>query len=119
VAIVDEIRPPRRATHEIPRNHDAIELGLLNWKIVQHRHHQINNIFHFKRVDNGNSVHVFNADHYLMAEYYSRTGRVSWHRMVAASQRESVEKWLKENYPMTRPATIIPGIQPTKKKLKK
>jgi hypothetical protein len=39
--------------------------------------------------------------------------------MVAASQRESVEKWLKENHPMTRPAMVIPGIQPTKKKLKK
>jgi hypothetical protein len=39
--------------------------------------------------------------------------------MVAASQRDSVEKWLRENYPMTRPAAAIPGSRPTKKKLKK
>jgi len=86
---------------------------------VQHHHHRINNTFHFQRLDNGNSVHVFNADHYLMAEYNSRTGRVSWHRMVAVSQRESVEKWLKENYPMTHSAMGIPGIQPTNKELEK
>jgi hypothetical protein len=51
-----------------------------------------------------------------MAEYTVRTGRVSWQRVVAASQRESVEKWLRENYPMNR---VAPATQPTKKKVKK
>ena len=86
---------------------------------MQHHHHEINNSYHCQRVNHGESVHVFNADHYLMADYNTRTGRVSWQRVVAASQRESVEKWLRENYPMTRPAIAIPGVQPTKKKLKK
>ena len=86
---------------------------------MQHHHHEINNTFHCQRAIHGESVHVLNADHYLMAEYNTRTGRVSWHRMVAATQRESVEKWLRENYPMTRPALAISGNQPTKKNLKK
>jgi len=84
---------------------------------VQHHHHEINNSYHCQRTNHGESVLVYNADHYLMAEYTVRTGRVSWQRVVAASQRESVEKWLRENYPMNRVAP--PASQPTKKKVKK
>ena len=86
---------------------------------MQHHHHEINNSYHCQRVNHGESVHVFNADHYLMADYNTRTGRISWQRVVAASQRESVEKWLRENYPMMSPAVAIPSVQPAKKKLKK
>jgi hypothetical protein len=86
---------------------------------VQHNHHEINNSFHCQRVNHGDSVHVFNADHYLMAVYNTGTGRASWQRVVAASQRESVERWLRANYPVTRPSMAVPGNQPAKKKLKK
>jgi hypothetical protein len=86
---------------------------------VQHHHHEINNAYHFQRINHGDSVHVFNADHYLMAVYDTGTGRASWQRVVAATQRESVEKWLRENYPMTRSAAANLSKQAAKKLLKK
>jgi hypothetical protein len=35
-----------------------------------------------------------------MAEYSERTGQVKWQRVVLASQREQIEKWLGEHYPV-------------------
>jgi hypothetical protein len=35
-----------------------------------------------------------------MAEYNERTGVVKWQRVVLASQRDQIEKWLGENYPV-------------------
>jgi hypothetical protein len=35
-----------------------------------------------------------------MAEYSERTGVVKWQRVVLASQREQIEKWLIEHYPV-------------------
>jgi hypothetical protein len=35
-----------------------------------------------------------------MAEYSERTGVVKWQRVVLASQRERIEKWLGEHYPV-------------------
>ncbi len=35
-----------------------------------------------------------------MAEYSERTGVVKWQRVVLASQREQIEKWLGEHYPV-------------------
>jgi len=37
-----------------------------------------------------------------MAEYSERTGVVKWQRVVAASQRESIEKWLNQQYPVQK-----------------
>jgi hypothetical protein len=44
-----------------------------------------------------------------MAEYTIRTGRTSWQRVAALTQRESVEKWLRNNYPAvnaTKPVAV-------------
>jgi hypothetical protein len=35
-----------------------------------------------------------------MAEYSERTGVVKWQRVVLASQREQIEKWLSYHYPV-------------------
>jgi hypothetical protein len=35
-----------------------------------------------------------------MAEYSERTGKVSWQRVVLATQKEKIEKWLVEHYPV-------------------
>ncbi len=35
-----------------------------------------------------------------MAEYSERTGAVIWQRVVVATQREMVERWLRERYPV-------------------
>jgi len=67
---------------------------------MQHRHHtDITDSFHCKRSHSGEVVHVYNSNNYLMAEYTIRTGRTSWQRVAALTQRESVEKWLRNNYP--------------------
>jgi len=54
--------------------------------------------FQFKR-GNENLIQVLNEGSYVMAEYDERTGAVSWQRVVLASQRETIEKWLREQYP--------------------
>ena len=88
---------------------------------MQHHHHSdINDSYHFKRLNAGDVILVFNSDQYLMAEYNSRTGRVSWQRVVAASQRDAVEKWLHNNYPTKNTAVAAaPSVPATKKKAKK
>jgi hypothetical protein len=55
--------------------------------------------FQFKRKPDG-AVQVLNERSYLMAEYNQRTGKVSWQRVVIASQRDHVESWLLEHYPV-------------------
>jgi hypothetical protein len=68
---------------------------------MQHHHHaDITDSFHCKRSHSGDVVHVYNSNNYLMAEYEVRTGRASWQRVAPVTQRESVEKWLRTNYPM-------------------
>jgi hypothetical protein len=70
-------------------------------ELMQHHHHaDINDSFHCKRPHSGEVVHVYNSTNYLMAEYHVRTGRTSWQRVAALTQRESVEKWLRKNYPV-------------------
>ena len=36
---------------------------------------------------------------YVIAEYNERTGSVNWQRIVLASQREQIDKWLEDHYP--------------------
>ena len=40
-----------------------------------------------------------------MAEYSERTGVVRWQRVVLATQREKIERWLTEHYPV-HPAPV-------------
>jgi hypothetical protein len=77
----------------------------------QHHHHHpnINDTFHSKRTDSGNVMLVLNADNYVMAEYNMLTGETVWQRLVQATQREKVETWLTQAYPIQPVATAIPG----------
>jgi len=76
--------------------------------LMQHHHHaDITDSFYCKRSHSGEVVHVYNSNNYLMAEYTIRTGRTSWQRVAAATQRESVEKWLRNNYPAVDPAKVV------------
>ena len=86
--------------------------------VQMHRHHHtdINGTYHCKRSHNSGVIEVFNFDNYLMAEYHPQTGRVSWQRVVNASQREAVEKWLQGNYPAT---PVAEPVRAAKKKAKK
>jgi hypothetical protein len=58
--------------------------------------------FQFKRPKPDGAIQMFNEKSYLMGEYHQGTGKVSWYRVVLAAQRERVESWLLEHYPVNR-----------------
>jgi len=76
----------------------------------QHRndnHHTINESFYCKRIKLDGLILVHNADHYLMAEYSDLTGVAKWQRVVLATQRDKIEQWLRQEFPVrSQPATI-------------
>jgi len=53
---------------------------------------------------------VLNEGSYVMAEYSERTGTVKWQRVVLATQKEMIEKWLGQHYPVqaATPAPVTP-----------
>jgi hypothetical protein len=55
--------------------------------------------YHFKRAKPDGLIQVLNEASYVMAEYSPLTGDVKWQRVVLATQREKIEKWLGEHYP--------------------
>jgi hypothetical protein len=55
--------------------------------------------YRFQRARTPGIIEVLNENSYVMAEYSVRTGSMKWQRMVLASQREQIEKWLEDHYP--------------------
>jgi hypothetical protein len=79
---------------------------------MQHHHHaDISDSYHCKRSHSGDVVHVYNSNNYLMAEYTVRTGRTSWQRVAPLTQRELVEKWLRNNYPVINTPQPVPVVE--------
>ena len=68
------------------------------------KHHAALSSYHFKRTKVEGLIHVLNEGSYVMAEYSEHTGAVSWQRVVLATQKEIIEKWLGENYPVKKAA---------------
>jgi hypothetical protein len=64
------------------------------------KHHAALSSYHFKRTKTEGLIQVLNEGSYVMAEYSERTGVVKWQRVVLATQRERIEKWLGEHYPV-------------------
>ena len=64
------------------------------------QHHVGLSSYHTRRSTCGGLIEVLNEGLYVMAEYNERTGVVKWQRVVLASQREQIEKWLGEQYPV-------------------
>ena len=69
------------------------------------KHHASLASYHFKRAKTDGLIQVLNEGSYVMAEYSERTGVVRWQRVVLATQREKIEKWLSEHYPVQAAAT--------------
>lgn len=59
--------------------------------------------YHFKRTKTDGLIQVLNEGSYVMAEYSERTGVVRWQRVVLATQKEKIERWLGEHYPVQAP----------------
>jgi hypothetical protein len=64
------------------------------------KHRVIPPSYHFRRSRDDGFIEVLNEGFYVMAEYSERTGEVKWQRVVLASQRERIEEWLGEHYPI-------------------
>lgn len=62
--------------------------------------HQAASAYRFKRSNTDGLILVLNEGSYVMAEYSEYTGVVKWQRVVLAKQREAVESWLREQYPV-------------------
>jgi len=62
--------------------------------------------YQFRRSKSHGLIEVLNDGLYVMAEYSERTGVVKWQRVVLASQREQIEKWLGEHYPVQANAQL-------------
>lgn len=65
--------------------------------------HVIPSSFQFKRPNPSGPILVLNEKSYVMGEYNQRTGKMSWQRVMLASQKEHVESWMLEHYPVTQP----------------
>jgi hypothetical protein len=66
---------------------------------MMQKHHSALPSYHFKRTKTDGLIEVLNEGSYVMAEYSERTGVVKWQRVVLATQREKIEKWLGDHYP--------------------
>jgi hypothetical protein len=61
--------------------------------------------FRFKRTTPDGLVQVLNENSYVMALYNQSTGVASWQRVVLATQKAHVERWLEEHYPSKQNAS--------------
>ena len=75
------------------------------------KHHAALSSYHFQRAKTQGIIKVLNEGSYVMAEYSERTGTVKWQRVVLATQKEMIEKWLGQHYPV-QAATPVPAPKP-------
>src|SRR5271154_6301659 len=75
------------------------------------KHHAALSSYHFQRTKTQGIIKVLNEGSYVMAEYSERTGTVKWQRVVLATQKEMIEKWLGQHYPV-HPGTPPPAPAP-------
>ncbi|HEY3826345.1 MAG TPA: hypothetical protein VGL82_17390 [Bryobacteraceae bacterium] len=61
--------------------------------------------FSFRQGNHGRII-VSNSGSYTMAEYDEFTGLTRWTRVVSAPQREKVQKYLLEQYPIKQAPVV-------------
>jgi hypothetical protein len=76
------------------------------------KHHAALSSYHFQRAKTQGIIKVLNEGSYVMAEYSERTGTVKWQRVVLATQKEMIEKWLGQHYPVQAAAAAAPAPKP-------
>jgi hypothetical protein len=77
------------------------------------KHHAALSSYHFQRTKTQGIIKVLNEGSYVMAEYSERTGTVKWQRVVLATQKEMIERWLGQHYPV-QPAAPVAAPAPVK-----
>jgi hypothetical protein len=63
----------------------------------------INDSYYCSRLRNDAIVSVLTGNCYVVAEYDERTGDIRWQRVVNATQKEGIHKWLRERFPVKTP----------------
>ena len=81
---------------------------------MQKENHAALSSYHFKRAKTDGLIQVLNEGSYVMAEYSERTGGIKWQRVVIATQREKIEKWLGEHYPV-QAQVVESRVEPRKR----
>jgi hypothetical protein len=66
--------------------------------------HENHDSYRLHRAKPDGFVSVFNQDGFVMAEYNPITGATAWHRVVAASKRDSIERQLAAQFPVVAAA---------------
>lgn len=74
-------------------------------------HHVIHPSYYCGRERPGGPILVYTTGAYVVAQYDERTGLARWQRVVQASQRATIEKWLNEHFPK-------PAVEPPPKSTK-
>ena len=72
---------------------------MVHWTMSQQAAKAVS--FRFRRPNpHGGLIQILNENSYLLAEYNENTGVVSWHRMVVATQKTTIEQRLFEQFPI-------------------
>jgi hypothetical protein len=71
----------------------------------------INDSYYCGRLRNNSTVSVFTGNAYVVAEYDQKTAEIKWHRVVNASQKDSIYNWLRGHFPMIK---VEPAKAPSK-----
>jgi hypothetical protein len=61
-------------------------------------------------------IEVLNENNFVMGHYNRRTGGFYWERLVLATQRESIQRWFAEHYPVTKRTESSPRLDTVSKK---
>jgi hypothetical protein len=83
--------------------------------IKMQKHHAALSSYHFQRTKTQGIIKVLNEGSYVMAEYSERTGTVKWQRVVLATQKEMIEKWLGQHYPVQPVAPAPKPAEPVRR----
>ena len=94
---------PRRPLHRSPGSAGAGNSGqhVPEKPAAAQKYKTAPRSYRFQRAQRPGIIEVLNEHSYVMAEYSERTSAVKWQRVVAASERDQIENWLKHHYPTT------------------
>ena len=89
---------PAKSRRPLHRSPGSAGVGLPEKPAVQ-KYQPAPRSYRFQRAQHPGIIEVLNEHSYVMAEYSERTSAVKWQRVVAASERDQIENWLKNHYP--------------------
>jgi len=61
----------------------------------------ISDAYYCRKATQSGRIVVLTTGEYAVGEYDQKTGDMKWHRVVNATQRESIHNWLRNHYPVT------------------